>query len=421
MVKPLPTVAGQGRLFYGWVVVAAAALTYFFSGPGQTFAISMFVDPMLREFGWSRSLFSGAYSAATLAAGALMPGMGRLIDRYGHRNMLAGIVVAFGAACLWFSFVSSPLMLGAGFLLARLLGQGSMTLIPSTLVAQWFDRQRGRALALAALGMPASSAVLPPLNTWFIDHWGWRTSWQLWAVLLWAVMIPVALLLVRNRPDDLDPEPGHRPPGGAAGVGVAAAESFTLREAMRTRAFWLLLLVTAMPGLVATGLTFHLVSVLGLQGHGPAQAAAIFPIAALAYLPCMLAAGMLAERVPTRLLVAGWLGIQAVSLVWVLLAPPFLYLAVLGVLHGVALGLGPIVGGILWVTYFGRRHLGSIQGVAVAAMVVGTSLGPLPFGISYDLTGSYQTILWILLIAETALAALAASIRPPSPPPRTTA
>lgn len=416
MAKPLHTVAGQGRLFYGWVVVAAAALTYFFSGPGQTFAISMFVDPMLREFGWSRSLFSGAYSAATLAAGALMPLMGRLIDRYGHRRMLTVIVIAFGAACLWFSFVTNPLMLGAGFLLARLLGQGSMTLIPSTLVAQWFDRQRGRALALAALGMSASSALLPSLNSWFIDHWGWRATWQFWALLLWAVMIPVALLLVRDRPEDMDPEPGHRHPGGAAGNEAPGAESFTLREAAQTRAFWLLLLVTMMPGLVATGLTFHLVSVLGLQGHTPTQAAAIFPIAALAYLPCMLAAGVLAERVPTRLLVAGWLGFQAVSLVWVLLAPPVLYLPILGVLYGVALGLGPIVGGILWVTYFGRRHLGSIQGVAVAAMVVGTSLGPLPFGLSYDLTGSYQPILWTLVVIETGLAALAVTIGPPAHP-----
>lgn len=138
--------------FYGWFIVFIAALGVFFSGPGQTYSVSVFIDSYIAEFGWSRSFVSSMYSMGTLGAGMLLPLVGRLVDKRGSRFMVTAVAAVFGFVCLYMSFVGNPIMLFVGFFLVRLLGQGSMSLVPSTLVPQWFVSRRGRALSLIALG-----------------------------------------------------------------------------------------------------------------------------------------------------------------------------------------------------------------------------------------------------------------------------
>ena len=125
------------RFFYGWVIVAIAAVSVFFSGPGQTYSISLFIDEYIKDFDWSRSTVSSIYSAATLLAGLLLFLIGRLIDKYGQRKMVVIISIMLAIACFWNANVTNMFMLFVGFFLIRLFGQGSMTLLPNTLVAQW--------------------------------------------------------------------------------------------------------------------------------------------------------------------------------------------------------------------------------------------------------------------------------------------
>jgi len=122
--------------FYGWLIVFVSAMTLFFSGPGQTYSVSTFIDSYIIEFGWSRSLVSGMYSLGTLTAGFLMIVMGGLFDRKGIRVMTTVIALAFGVACFGMSLISSLLMLFIGFMLIRFLGQGSMSLSGSILAPQ---------------------------------------------------------------------------------------------------------------------------------------------------------------------------------------------------------------------------------------------------------------------------------------------
>ncbi|GAE92381.1 bll3089 protein [Gracilibacillus boraciitolerans JCM 21714] len=140
------------RVYYGWVIVFIAGLGVFFSGPGQTYSNSLFVDEYIETFGWSRSEVSGLYSIATLIAGLTMMIVGRFIDRFGQRTMMVTVGILFALACFFNSIVSTMWMFVVGFFLLRLLGQGSMTLIPNTLVAQWFIEKRGDVqLALSRL------------------------------------------------------------------------------------------------------------------------------------------------------------------------------------------------------------------------------------------------------------------------------
>ena len=198
--------------YYGWVIVFIAGLGVFFSGPGQTYSVSVFIDSYIKDFGWSRSHVSAVYSLATLAAGICMFFVGRFVDKWGQRKMSVIVGIGLALASFWNSIVVNTAMLFIGFFLIRLLGQGSMSLIPNTLVPQWFITKRGKALSLMAIGGFASSAALPPLNAWLVATWGWSFSWKVWGVLLLVVFVPLAFFLIRNKPEDIGEYPdGFKP------------------------------------------------------------------------------------------------------------------------------------------------------------------------------------------------------------------
>ncbi|MEO0671409.1 MAG: MFS transporter, partial [Pseudomonadota bacterium] len=167
----------NGRVFYGWVIVAVASFGVFSSGPGQSHTFSAFLDPISRDLGIGTTTISIAYGIATLAAAFLLPYMGRRVDRHGPKTMLFVITGALGAACLFFGAAANFLWLAVGFGLLRFFGQGSLMLTCANLVSQWFSRSRGLAMSLMALGFGVSMAVHPPLSHAMIEAFGWRTAW----------------------------------------------------------------------------------------------------------------------------------------------------------------------------------------------------------------------------------------------------
>lgn len=386
------------RIFYGWFIVVLGGLGIFFSGPGQTYSVSVFIDSYIGEFGWSRSYVSSLYSLGTLCAGFALPFIGRQVDKRGHRVMTTVIALAFGSACFWMSLVSNPLMLFIGFMLIRMMGQGSMSLVSVTLVPQWFQTKRGRALSLMSLGGAISSALLPPLNTYIIQNFGWQIGWRVWALMLWLVFLPLAYLFIRNTPEQV----GTVPDGTKVDLDIgvepkklveSAEDTWTLAEAMRSRAFWLLLFCTTIPSAVNTGMIFHQVSIMRTAGLSVQTAAFVLSLMALVQLPISLIAGQIVDRVKIHYVIAASFAAQLVVMV-VLLKTSSIQTAVLyGCLRGVVGGFEAIYPGVVWPNYFGRKHLGSIRGMAMTASVMGSAFGPLPFGFAFDRFGGYQEIL----------------------------
>ena len=129
---------------------------------------------MIDDLGWSRNLYSGLYTGGSLTAALAVPFIGRMLDRFGGRIMLTSVAIAFGAATVLIGSVASPIHLFLGFVAIRALGQGSLQLISSTLVAMWFVHRRGRAMALMALASPLSQAAFPILVFSLISAWGWQ-------------------------------------------------------------------------------------------------------------------------------------------------------------------------------------------------------------------------------------------------------
>ena len=404
----------KNNLFYGWIIVGVAAVVVFFSGPGQTYSVSIFIDHYIREFGWSRTAISSYYSIATLVSGLSLPVIGRFIDNKGHRKSLMMITVLFSVTCVWMSFVMSPWMILVGFVFVRMFGQGSMTLIASVLVPQWFIRQRGRALSLIAVGSIVSSALLPPLNQKMIDTRGASFTWLLWSTLLIMVMLPIAIRWVRNKPEDLGllPDGDTYKETNGHELEWEGEVSWTLLEATKTRSFWFMLFCMFVPAMVNTGMTFHIISIISEKGQAITLGAYILSLSAIAQTPFNFIAGIICEKLQANYIKGINFLIYSLTIGVLIFSKDEKMLIVFAILWGVFMGFDAVSTNVLWSNYYGRRHLGKIRSITMTAMVIGSAFGPLPFGAAYDIFGGYTQVLWLMVLFSL-LGSLASWLSPP--------
>lgn len=400
--------------FAGWNVLAVAGLAVFLSGPAQTYGVSPFVEPMLRELGWSRSLFSTAYAAGTLASAGALIFVGRQIDRVGNRLVLSLAAIGFALALLLLSVAGGLITIVAGFALLRTCGSGVLGLGTRTLIPFWFVRHRGRAFSLLGLAGSLSLAAIPPVNQLLIDAVGWRTAWRIDALVIVLVLLPAVALFIRNRPEDL----GQRPDGiplvdrltANADQTDDAIEArsdldqdldvgLSLSQAAHTTAFWGLVGASVVPSLVVTGLAFNQVAILTDRGLPATLAATTFAVESAIGIPTALLAGWLTDRFPVRFVLAAGQLCLAIAMVALLASAGAPGLAlVYSAWRGASSGLWMVAADVAWPAYFGRRHLGSIRSVGFSVGVAGAALGPLPFGIAYDLLGGYDPAIAALLV-----------------------
>jgi MFS family permease len=398
-------------------MLALASLAVFLSGPAQTFGVSVFIDPIIAEFGWSRSLVSTMYSIATLAGAIPMILVGRQIDRVGNRVVMTLAAILFGLSLLWLSTINSVAGLLIGFAVLRACGSGILTLASRTLVPHWFVRRRGKAFSTLGLAGALSLALIPRTNEALIDLVGWRDAWRIVAVVILLGLAPILGLLVRNRPEDV----GELPDGGRedvrsrrASLLVDAEHDWTLREAMGTRMFWAMLLAGAVPALVLTGVSFHQTSILNARGLPSSLAASVFAFESVVALPITLAAGWIVERFPIRYALAAAQAFLVAALLVLLSADTTALALAYAGLRGATTGLWAVSADVAWTAYFGKRHLGSIRGATFAVGTVGAAIGPVPLGLVFDATASYGGA----VIAYTALPAVALLFIMTTAPPR---
>jgi len=397
----------NARAFYGWTILAVAGLGIFASGPGQSHTFSVFVGPIGRDLGLSKAAIAGAYGVATLAAAFLLPKMGRLIDRHGARRMTLVVALLLGLACIAFGAVGGLATLALGFGALRFFGQGSLMMNSANMVAQWFSRKRGFAMGLMSLGFAASMAVHPPLGQFLIAQFGWRWAWVTLGLATWLILLPPVLLLAIDRPEDrwLLPDGEAAPSAGAA---PAAIDGLDLAAALATPTFYLLTAGWFAMAMLVTTLHFYQVSILTAQGVGAAVAARVFPVSALVLAVSMPLVGRLFDRVRTRHVFAAGLVVMAAALFGVTLVHDLASAVAYAALFGLNNAFSLTMFGYLMPRYFGRRHVGTLQGTGQMVAVVGASLGPLPVGLAFDYLGSPTLTLRLLALVPIACALAAA-------------
>jgi len=381
---------GAGRrIFYGWIIVGVAALAFFSSGPGQSYVFSVFLDSIISDTGLSRPGISALFMASTAASALMVSVVGRMADRFGPRAMLIAVGCALPVACFGMAVATNRILFYLAFASLRALGQGSLPINATLLVNQWFVSRRGQAIAIMGLGMVLSTAVFPPLARLLIDHIGWREAYALLGILALVLVVPPALLFVRNRPEDIGLFPDGRPHPPAVETRQAKAGADRDRRVLSSPTFWLLGLSLATTSLVTTALTFHQTSIFVESGLSETLAAGVFVIYAASSAVTTMIGGLVVDRTGPKVL----FGFGMVMLLLALLlavAINSIFLAVLYVLvMGIAGGFHAIVQGVIWAHYYGRHRLGRVQGTATTIGICGSAVGPLPLALFHDVTGTY--------------------------------
>jgi sugar phosphate permease len=400
-------------IYYGWIVLASLCCAGFARQGPAVATLSIFIEPLTREFGWSRTALSGAVSLGGLLAALVTPLIGPLLDRRGSRLVLSLAVLVNGVALLLLSLTPSLLVFYLLYCIARMNWAGPFDIGIYGALANWFVARRAFATSLATLAQMAGLVAMPLIAQFAIVHEGWRAGWvALGAVTLLVGFVPAWLFLAR-RPEDLGLRPDGAAPSPLSSHSGAAEPGFSRAAAVRTPAFWLLMLYTVLVYPVQAGVSLHQAPHLVERGLSPTTAALIVSCFSLMSGVAALACGFLPRRLPARypLALAGMLLAFGAFLMVEVGSPARGYAA------AALFGLG--IGGVLtllpvaWADYFGRANFGAIRGLALSAQVVAQACGPLLSGALRDLTGNYALSLYCFAgLSLLSMAAALAARRP---------
>ena len=395
------------KIFYGWVVVATGIVVSCV-GFGAMVTLSVFLQPMAADTGWSRTGISIAALINWLSLGVGSFLWGALSDRLGTRKVVLLGGGLLGVGMLAGSQASSlgQFQLVFGVLVGLAAGSFYAPLTATT--TRWFVANRSLAVALVSAGVSLGSTTIAPLARWIITNYDWRTAMLVIGDVVWIVIIPAAFLIR---------EPDATPSVAVAADGVVQGPELTVGQALRTPQFLAIALTYFACCATHSGPIFHMVTNAIDHGISAMAATTVLSVAGLASLGGKIVCGIIADRVGAkRTLVAG-LVIQAVAVslyVFTRELPSFYAVAIMfGFAYG---GVMPLYA-ILVREYFGARIMGTIFGAVGSVSTLGMALGPWLGGRLYDASGSY---FW-LFIGSCAIGlgavAIATTFRPPQTAP----
>lgn len=371
--------------------LAFGALHSFYSAPGQTFCIGLFVTSFGDDFGLDPAGVGALYLGATLASAATLLFVGHWIDHIRLVYFSAAVVVGIGIACLVTASVVGPATLFLAFYLLRLTGQGLMVHVEATATARAFERQRGQALGLTALGIPLAEVVFPPLAVAGIATIGWRTTYALIGVVALAVLLPLTQWLLRGIAR------GPREEGRADGAFRRLIDGLVVL--LRSRYVWAALPAMAISPFYATAIMFHITNIAGIRGWPVGLVAASFPVMAVANVTGLFISGQVIDRVSARkLFLVQTLPLLCGVMVLGLVTDSWALPVTMGLI-GFSGGLSKTTLTAMWAELFGTETLGTIRSAVAMYMVFASALAPFVLGAALAAGWSVTTVMvWFAVV-----------------------
>ncbi|HEX3175586.1 MAG TPA: MFS transporter [Methylomirabilota bacterium] len=369
-----------------WLVVVTVWLTLGVTF-GLMFSFSVFLVPLLEEFGWSRGLAAGAFSLSAVVQGLLSPAIGALVDRFGARRLILGGVVALGVSCLLGSRIAAVwhLYLVTGVVTAVAIS--SVGWVPTAaLVAQWFATRQATMMGLAFSGMGVGVLTIGPLAQWLISAYGWRDAYRWLGVGTLLLLVPLVWWGAQEAP--------RAAPSKTASTGTPVDDGgIRVRAALRTRAFWALFLAYMCTPLAVFTVVTHQVAFAVDHGFPRLFVASIFGLTGFMSIAGRVLFGFAADRIGRALSATISYACTALGTLALLSIEPWRHVAGLyayAALFGLGFGArGPIITAIAAARFPGRRF-GAIYGFMSIGNGLGGALGPWFAGAVFDVTGSYR-------------------------------
>ncbi|MFC1984597.1 MFS transporter [Chloroflexota bacterium] len=355
---------------------------------GTMYSFGVFFKPMSAEFGWSRALTSGAVSLAMLLSGLLGVGMGKLVDRFGPRLLVAGGGFFLGLGYLLMSQTSSIWQLFLFYGVIGALGMSGLWVPLGSTIARGFIRRRGLVSGIAFAGIGVGAMTIAPLADKLISTYGWRASYVVVGVVV-LVIIVAASQLLRRDPSKLKQLPYDE--DKAKGMGSnPLAEGFSIREAIRTKQLWLL-------GVIFFCVTFNIMTIIiHIIPHitdldiSTTSAANVLAIIGGVSIAGRIMTGSVADRIGGRPVIVIVSVLLSASLLWLAVAKElwmfYLFAVIFGFTYVGVIVLQPL----LVAELFGLKALGVLIAIVDLGSTVGAAVGPVLGGYMFDITGSYQ-------------------------------
>ena len=385
---------------YGWVVVAAGiAITCL--GMGGVLALGVFLPPLEAAEGWTRTQVATASMFAFLAMGVAGFGWGTLSDRWGTRSVVLAGGAIQGLGLVLAGKAGSVLELQLAFGVLGGIGAGAYMAPLTASASRWFERNRGLAVALVTAGMGMGTLVTAPLATWLIAAHGWRMAFTVLGLMVWAVVLPMALLL--------------RAPPAVAASGPGGG-GMTAGEALRSPALLAVAFTYFCCCAAHSGPIFHMVSYAVDCGIAPMTAATLLGAQGLAGVAGRIGGGMVADRLGEKPTILMALLLQASAIAaYVTISAPTQFL-LLGMVFGLSYGAVMPLYAVLVRNWFGPAVMGTAFGAVSMAATFGMATGPVIGGWLRGIGGDY---LWMYAAsAAIGLGALliATTFRAPAAP-----
>jgi MFS family permease len=422
--------------FWGWRVAVAGAATQMLIAGMVQHAYTHYSVLLREEFGWSATLIALGFSMNRLESGLLGPVQGWMVDRFGPRAVMRLGAVILWAGLLAFSTLQNAVQFFAYFLIVAIGASLAGFLTVVTAVVGWFERRRSTALAVAQAGFPVGGIIVP-LVVFSLTNWGWRetafgSAWIILVAVLALAQVMHAGPEALGQEVDGGPGPAVEPETDPTRAAEAARRAlradlgsperdFTLAEAVRTRAFWMLNLGHATALLVVGSTMAHLsIYLTEEQGFSLTEAGFLGTALMLTQLVGQIAGGWLGDRYSKQRLVTMAMGghLLGMALFTYAVAPWMVWAFV--PFHGLAWGIrGPLLQAIR-ADYFGTSSFGRIMGWSSMIMMLGTMSGPIIVGVLRDTTGTYTLGFTLITIgASLAIGFFLLASRPALPEPTT--
>ena len=377
-----------GDIFYGWWIVGVAAFLLTLMSLTVFQGLGTILVALERQFGWSRTALSGAFSLARVEGAILGPVEGFLVDRIGTRKMVLIGYILMGLGFIWLGQVKTLWAFYASFMIITLgSGLGGWLAIIA-MVNNWFTRQRTFAMASAMSGIHFGGLFVPLLALG-IETFEFRGAATIIGVLLLIVVGPAAKA-IRNRPEDM----GLQPDGDSERLSESVLTEdedpdFTARQAVRTPVFWILTIMQVASSVAIVTLALHLVPKLTDMGMTLSGAGTVVLTYTIVALPSQFLSGYFADRLPKTLMIAIFLAIQGIAITIIAFADSVLLAYIFALLYGIGFGgRNPLTTAIRG-EYFGRKAFATIMGLSQFPMNIGMIGAPLFAGYMFDTTNSY--------------------------------
>ena len=387
--------------YYGWLVLGLSGAGAFSATVVAGVVLGGIQILVSEDTGWPRSWLGYSASAGVLMSGVFAPFAGRLADRYGPRWLMPVGLITLGVTMLSFGWVRMAWQFFIAAVIARAVSQPFLIgVVPRTMAVNFFNRRRNIALSFTGMYRPISGALIIPAFSAISLLADWRTAFRIFGIFSLVLVIPMVIVM-RRRPEDIGllPDGARAQPASAQASALQSRRtpteaSWTSKEAMRSRAFWMVSMVAFLNVSGSSGLGFSLVPYLHeFAGLTTIQATGVLSISTFLALSSLVW-GQIAGKLTPRWCIVGAMGVSALATLGLLQVDSLLLAYAFGVFWGLFHSALEVLLYMVLADYFGRNSYGAIAGAMRPFEASGLALGQIVGPVVYDLTGNYSTLIF---------------------------